>query len=98
MFRTRDTIIRQEVAKCGYTAGDFVRPVVDSEFKQWGIGRVKGIVKGYKDWPAHIDFPHPPTKPLIVLVEQMEKAGSYNCTASYVRKATEEESKHVKTS
>ena len=90
----RDTIIKTEAAKCNYQEGDIVRPVVNKEFAAIGYGRVRGIVRQYKDWPKSVTFPTAPDKPLITLVEPYLGSANdkaYTCSAGYVRRATSEE-------
>jgi len=90
-FNQKDLIIKTEANKLTYTVGDLVRPVVTSEYNLYGVGIVKGIVRSYKDWPSHVDFPNPPEKPQIVLIECLERAMAFNCTGSFVRALTDEE-------
>jgi hypothetical protein len=92
VFNTRDLVIKRELSKIDYKEGDVVRPWRSEDFMISGYGKIRGIVRSYKDWPPTEDFPQSPKLPMIVLVEGLSsKDRSYNCTVNYVRKVTEKE-------
>ena len=91
LYMQRDSIIRREFHMCNYSENDVVRPRDESQFKQYGFGKVKGILNSYRQWPRHVDFPEAPNVPQITLVEPIDGSAPYNCTSMFVRKATDQE-------